>query len=198
MAWPYSNGIRVCPIHSLCAVVIMHVIINPWHFPPVKKLCWLHEWHHCTESGDIVRNNAVDTYLYFSRHIYYNPSLLSILFYMCNFHSVFYKYWVWVLSMIQEYCTSQKNISRVGNECNIFLVSAIFSCIIWNKTVNIIIIIYNYLLSYLVNITKIKELQFQLFGGLFGIMSVQYFSHPGTWARQYWIHRCIASPNSLI
>ena len=70
----------------------------------------------------------------------------------------------------------QTNIAQVGDECNIFLVSAIFSCIIIrNKTVNIIIIIIYIRLFYSVNNTKIKELQFQLFGGHFGIMRGQYF-----------------------
>ena len=50
-------------------------------------------------------------------------------------------HWVWYKKMLHElekYCT--KNIARVSDSCNIF--SAIFSCIIRNKTVNIIIIIY--------------------------------------------------------
>ena len=50
-----------------------------------------------------------------------------------------------------------ENIARVGDECNIFLMSTIFSCIILNKTVNIIIIIY-IRLFHSVHITKIKEI----------------------------------------
>ena len=66
--------------------------------------------------------------------------------------------------MIQEnIARARQNIVRGGDECNIFL--AYF---------NHIIIIIFIRLFHSVNITKIKELQFQLFGGHFGIMRGQY------------------------
>ena len=71
-----------------------------------------------------------------------------------------------ILHELEKYCTNRRPLQYLSSKCNIFLYKY--------KISQSILFISGYFIRYRAYITKIKEMQFRLFGGHFRIMRVQY------------------------